>query len=177
MAISNLSLVNQKLAYARVLLKMLPVTATANPSERLRHQALLDSTVFQLACGYQHYLRELADNYRVKNLAAIYTETDLLEALGKLEKVPSEATELQLLRRQPDSWLAQLHKHYESLWLPPVSEPEPPSALPHHEELIHVVALDSTGPAVDRGTYAKVAEWERSFTSLVARQRETSCEY
>ena len=69
MANSSLSLVNQKLAYARALIKQAsPLSNSTTTSERLQLRALLDASVFHLMCGIHHYLREIAENYRVKNV-------------------------------------------------------------------------------------------------------------
>ena len=72
MANASLSRVNQKLAYARALLKRASVSGhPTSAAERLQLQALLDAVVFHLACGFHHYLREVAENYRVADVAEI----------------------------------------------------------------------------------------------------------
>lgn len=176
MAINSLSLVNQKLAYVRTLLRMASTTAVAaNLAEVKQQQALLDSAVFQLICGYHHYLREIADNYRIKNLTAIFNESSLLEELSRVDKVPSEASEISLLRQQQDSWLAQLHSYYDSLWLPPMQGQKVVRSSPG--EFIQVVDLGVADAIPNSVTLQIVAEWESAFNALVARQRETASEY
>lgn len=158
-----------------MLLKTLSAGAPTNSAQRLHHSAILDAVVFHLMCGYQNYLRELAENYRVVNFSLIDSEASLLSALDLIGKVPSEAVELSNLRHQPSSWLTQLHSYYESLWLasdlgPPVNKASP-------ENVIPLVSLDEESFTHPRVQLEQVTVWEKAFSELIARQRETSCEY
>jgi hypothetical protein len=173
MAITYLQLVNQKLAYARALLRALqPLGLPATAAQRLEQQSLIDAISFHLACAYRHYLRELAQNYGIKQAEGISTEAHLKTALAGQDKTAAEVLELQVLRQQPDSWMSLMHEHYESCWTLP-SEPTQEVAVPE-SELIRVYDLDSRPEAVD---YSLLIRWHDEFVALTGRQRETSAEY
>src|SRR5690606_30182725 len=126
MSVNSLSLVNQKLAYARALLALVQVRGThEKAADALQRKALLDAAVSHLVCAHQHYLRELAESLRVKLSPSIKSERDLVDALTELGKTSSEALELLSLRTKDGSWLASLYRSYEQQWMmtakPPVS--------------------------------------------------------
>lgn len=176
MANASLSLVNQKLAYARVLLKQASTSGLAATSMgRLQLQATLDAAVFHLVCGFDHYLREVAENYQVKDVEAIHDCSGLLSALAAIDKEPSEALELALLSQDPASWVGQMEHYYKSLWF--TARPRKDNRAPQVDsDLIPVKAI----PAIDDPREVDldaVHAWERSFAALIARQRETSSEY
>lgn len=123
MGSASLGMVNQKLAYTRALLTQLRVLPEANAGQRLARQAVLDAGIFHLVCAYNHYLRELAEHYAVTQIEQITTENDLEQALLAQGKSPAELHELQELRRQPESWLTQLHASYDACWRLPNQKP------------------------------------------------------
>lgn len=169
MAGTSLTRVNQKLAYCRALLKQLSRDgAPGNANERLRQQALLDGAAFHLLCGYRHYLRELAENYSVPDVSRITTEQDLLEALERFGKNPSEARELLTLRTNPDSWLFALQEAFDACWAASGAAPV---------ARIEVLDLESPDGAPGKVTQARMTLWFEAFNELVERQRETSAEY
>lgn len=177
MANASLSRVNQKLAYARALLKK--ASASSRPTsaaERLQLQAIVDAVVFHLACGFHHYLREVAENYRVADVASINDCASLVAALAAIDKEPAEATELSLLADDSHSWLGQLQHYYQGLWSAPKDDPEHRDNDAVSDNLIVVKILDGSDqdPGVD---LEMLQQWENSFSSLIARQRETSSEY
>jgi len=162
---ANLSLtrVNQKLGQARALLQ-LPENAVLTEVYR---QSLIEAITFHLFCAYQHYLRELAENYGLKNVRGINTEAELAKALDMAGKHPAEAEELCQLRNGP-GWLAELHNFYESLW----RTPKPVEQREDH--LITLVDIDSEPPSV---SLEVIGQWHGHFVALVKRQRETSAEF
>lgn len=163
MANLSLSRVNQKLAQARFLLQNIDdVGLTA-----LQKNSLTEAACFHLVCAYEHYLREIAEVYGLKNSASLRNESQLIEALEAAHKHPAEAEELVALRQGANTWLAQLHTHYLSLWIQP--KPVKASA---DGNLIGLVEVEAE--PVD---LAKVRLWFASFISLVQRQRETSAEF
>ncbi len=169
MAASNLSLVNQKLAYCRAMMKLIQAEpAPKRADDRLKRQALLDAGAFHLLCAYHHYLRELAENYAVPDTSRILSEQDLLRALERLGKNPSEARELQALNDDADSWLAGLRNAYDTFWQPPAGD---------SAQRIEVVDLDSPPGAARQVSRETLEGWYRAFNELVERQRETSAEY
>lgn len=175
MGIKSLSLVNQKLAHTRVLLRIAQgLPGNGGSGSRLQFSALIDGAMFHLICGYRHYLHEIAETYQVKSVANISTNQDLDEALAVLGKSPSEADELRTLLAS-DSWLVQLQSCYSRLWLMPEATGQSFSAL--DDGLIKVVSLDAGNNAWESPTLADVINWEKAFNDLVNRHRETSSEY
>lgn len=172
MAITHLSLVNQKLAYAKATLSL----ATDDNLGRLQQQALVDACVFHLVSAYRFYLRELGENYRVKNLMAINDSKQLMIALSALDKAPSEATELVTLEAEAQSWLAQLLAYFESLQQSPTVMKEAKAFV--SDELIQAVDITNapTEPSPPPTANDLTAALD-NFRQLVQRQRETSAEY
>ena len=165
---ANLSLtrVNQKLMQAKQLLQVVDV----NSLTPIHLNALLEGAAFHLMCAYQHYLREIAETYGLKNVVSLRSEDDLIGAFEAAEKYPAEAEELLALRKDAKSWLLQLQGYYDSLWRLPVVNEKRDS-----DNLISLVNMDSVDLIeVDLGV---IQGWQRDFTALVLRQRETSAEF
>lgn len=165
MANVSLTRVNQKLSQVKVLLAM------NHELSPVQLQAIVEAAAFHLVCAYQHYLRELAEVYGLKNTLAVRSEVDLITAFEAAKKYPAEAEELVSLKRSSSSWLSQLHDYYDSLWsLPRIMESQPT------ENLIPVVDVDQSSSAkpVDPAT---IAQWQVAFVDLVVRQRATSAEF
>ncbi len=165
---ANLSLtrVNQKLMQAKQLLQVVDV----NSLTPVHLNALLEAAAFHLMCAYQHYLREIAETYGLKNVVVVRSEDDLIGAFEAAKKYPSDAEELATLRKDANAWLVQLQRYYDSLWrLPVVSENR------DSDNLISLVDIDSVD-AIDVDL-AVIQGWQREFTALVLRQRETSAEF
>lgn len=173
MAITHMSLVNQKFAYAKATLGLLTTTGDMG---RLPQQALIDACVFHLVSAYRFYLRELAENYRVKNLASIDNIQQLINALAAIDKTPSEATELVTLEAAAGSWLAQLLVYFDSLQQSPAVVKEPKAFA--SDLLIPVVNISDTPSAPSAAPTAEgLREAMDNFRQLIQRQRETSAEY
>jgi hypothetical protein len=161
---ANLSLtrVNQKLGQAKALLHNSTVALT-----QVHRQSLIEAVSFHLMCAYQHYLRELAETYGLKNTLGINTAGELIKAFEMAGKYPAEAQELQELR-SGQSWLAELHSFYDSLWRTPT-----PVSPPREGELIVLVSIDQP----EAPDLESVARWHSNFVELVKRQRQTSAEF
>ncbi len=174
MAITHISLVNQKLAYVKALEALL--VADEHGLSRLQQQALIDACVFHLVSAYRFYLRELGENYRVKNLALINNIEQLIIALNAIDKSPSEAAEIAMLEAEAESWLASLLSYYDLLQQSPVAVKEA-KAFPS-DGLIQVVDLTET-PSTSASplTTHHITAALNSFRHLIQRQRETSAEY
>jgi hypothetical protein len=173
MSISQLSLVNQKLAYASVIIKLLNDPHT---SQKLEQQALADAAAFHLAMGLHFYLRELAEHNRIKNLSAINSVQDLVTALQQSDSVSSESSELLSLAQTGDTWLNHLTSYYAQLSKSP-EKPKEQKAF-GQENLIELVELTE----IDEQPLLKLTpellvSWLDSFRALVVRQRDTSAEY
>lgn len=169
MASTGLSLVNQKLAYCRSLLRLeYQQAGEESPNRRIHSQALLDGALFHLVCAYHQYLRELAETYTLPNSAQITTEEQLLQSLERQGKSPSEARELKQLKTTRTSWLNQLNECYAACW----QEPEVSGV-----RQIQVVDLEAGPAPVRRATRAHLEDWLAAFTELLERQRSTSAEF
>ncbi|WP_111641937.1 DUF6586 family protein [Marinimicrobium alkaliphilum] len=177
MAVKYLQAVNQKLAFARAVLKMLEAQSEpVNASERLRCQALEGAVLFHAMCGYRHYLRELAENYGVRDPEPIATENDLQAALSAIGKMPNEASELSLMRSEPNSWVSRMRIAYDDCWRLPaeVSATEPVQGEDIAPGLIQVAHIEEPAPAVNA---EQLKRWLEAFQAMVERHRETSAEY
>jgi hypothetical protein len=164
---ANLSLirVNQKLMQATHLLQVVDDSLTP-----VQVNALMEGAAFHLICAYQHYLREIAETYGLKNVVALRSEDDLIGAFEAAKKYPAEAEELVALRKDVKSWLVQLQGYYDSLWRLPVAKENRDT-----NNLIHLVNMDSANTLeVDLDA---IQGWQRDFRALVLRQRETSAEF
>lgn len=173
MSISHLSLVNQKLAYASAIIRLLNEHPARQP---LEHQALVDAAVFHLAMGLHFYLRELAEHHRIKNLSAINSVQDLVAALQQSDSVSSESSELLSLAQTSDAWLNQLTGYYAQLSKSP-EKPKEKKAFGQENliALLELTEIDET-PLL-KLTPELLASWLDSFRALVVRQRDTSAEY
>ncbi len=169
MSKQSLNRVNQKLAQAKSLLDDID-EAVCTP---IHLNSVKEAAAFHLICAYQHYLREIAESYWLKNSVNIQTEADLIAAFQAAKKYPVEAEELITLRKDANSWLGQLHTYYESLWLAPAIAL---NDIQSDEILIKTVNLESNFD-VAQVDLTLIASWRESFTSLVVRQRETSAEF
>ncbi len=165
---ANLSLtpVNQKLMQAKQLLQVVDVSSLTS----VHLNALLEGAAFHLICAYQHYLREIAETYGLKNVVALRSESDLIGAFEAAKKYPAEAEELVALRKDEKSWLVQLQTYYDSLWRLPVVNENRDS-----DNLISLVNMDSVD-LIDVDLRV-IQGWQCDFTALVLRQRETSAEF
>lgn len=164
MAVSLVSLVNQRLACCRALLQDLPQARTP-----VHSKALLDACVFHLQWGYRHYVRELAKGYGVRYLAAVKDEQSAAKALSQIDKTPAEIQELCHLAEDPSSWLARLKGAWAEFDALPEALAAPnPNAIP-------VTNLDAA-PSVpmDENALATAVD---EFQRLVERHRESSLEY
>lgn len=173
MANISLTRVNQKLAQVRALLD----GVAADPLSPVHHNSLKEAAAFHLVCAYQHYLREIAETYWLKHSGSIRTEADLSAAFHSAKKHPVEAEELLALRQNSNSWVAQMHSYYESLWAVPVSISAVVSVEQQEDSLmIQAVNIDP-GLAICEVDIPLILSWQRDFVALVQRQRETSAEF
>lgn len=177
MAISNFSLVNQKLAFAKSLCDLATdLSYSVASSERLRQDALLSSCAYQLSLAFHFYLREIADRCYLKNSGAISSLAELELSLAQNDRLLSEVAELSDLAKLSGSWLEQLGRYSHNALQSPRKEQEKKSF--QQDNLI--IAVDIT--AEDDGqalllTIDLVASWLDSFRALVLRQRDTSAEF
>ena len=170
---ANLSLtrVNQKLAQAKILL----LGVDEDSLKPIYRNSLMEAAAFHLASAYQHYLRELTETYGLKHAISVRDEQDLIKAFEAATKHPAEADELFALREDKNSWLAQLHEYYDSLWQAPRQSNKQANDQ-SDDNLIISVNLDLVAdlPPVSLNV---IKHWHTEFVALVLRQRETSAEF
>ncbi|MCP8898813.1 DUF6586 family protein [Gilvimarinus xylanilyticus] len=164
MAVSLVSLVNQRLACCRALLQDLPQARTP-----VHSKALLDACVFHLQCGYRHYVRELAKGYGVNYLAAVQDEQSAAKSLAQIDKTPAEIRELCHLAESPSSWLARLKRAWAEFDALPEAFAAPSA------NAIPVTNLDAQPslPLDEQALLTAVNE----FQGLIDRHRESTLEY
>jgi hypothetical protein len=168
---ANLSLtrVNQKLAQAKLAI----LSASSEQLTQVHLNSLMEAAAFHLMCAYQHYLREIAETYGLKQTLGLRTEADLANAFIAAAKQPSEAEELSLLTRNSQSWLAQLQRYYDSLWAVPVQATYQAEDAQVEDALIPLVNLEP----VEEVTLESISSWHKAFVELAMRQRQTSAEF
>lgn len=172
---ANLSLtqVNLKIQMARRQIAL--ATAAEGKIER---QASMESALFLLLNAYQHYLRELAENYHLKNIKDIQSSDQLLAAFQIANKVPAELNELLVLANDKTSWLAQMQSAYASLWSMPLNPVRGYDEVVREadSQLIQLMPV-SADLASASLQIANVEQWVDAFVDTVKRQRLTSAEF
>lgn len=174
---THLSLVNQKLGFAAALISL----AKSFPDDSIgirktQRQACYEASVFQLYAAYHFYLRELADNNRIKNPEYIKSIDALCDALSQSGNSPSEANELRELIKDEKSWLSQVLVQYSHVFASPSRKKEKKAF--GNDNLIDIVELDQIAETSAQAfEFDVIEEWLIEFRALIARQRETSAEY
>lgn len=173
MAITHLSLVNQKLAHAKALLSLLLVNK--DPNNRLQQTALTDGCALQISLAYHFYLRELAENHGVKNPGAIQDIHQLNNILSAIDKTSSEVAELTELEAVPHSWVRHLMDYVNGLYQSPTIPKAPKAFAP--DNLIQAVEITETFLSAKVLGAHDLSNILENFHQLILRQRETSAEY
>jgi|GEM_PF-462382 len=177
MAISHLSLVNQKLAFASSIITALSTYPDATTAaQKIQRQALGDAAVFHLSMGLHFYVRELAEHHQIKNVGSINSIQDLISTLSEVDKASPESFELVELAELKGCWLNQLTHYYDQLSKSPEKSKEKKAFA--QENLIAAVELTEAESQLPvQLTSELLGSWLESFRVLVMRQRETSTEY
>lgn len=180
MSISNFSLVNQKLAFAKALCALADEaslsSSISHSALRLRQDALLSSCALQLSLVFHFYLREIADRSYLKNSGAITSLDELEQSLAQSDKYPSEIVELRELASQSGSWLEQLLRYTQAARQSPRKEKEQKSFL--QDNLILTVDITAADDEQSLSLTLEMVEfWAEAFRDMVLRQRDTSAEF
>ncbi len=177
MAVNHLSLVNQKMAFANAILQRLDIsTSELSSKQKLEQQALKDAVIFHLITALHFYLREIAENCRIKNLIQINSIEDLIGALSQADRASSEAEELNDLSQTADSWLSYLLQYRSQLLRSPEKPKEKKSF--GQDNLIELVEVfESDINKCPELTPQLLTSCFDSFRALIMRQRETSAEF
>lgn len=160
-----LSMVNQKLLFARLLLEDIDQTGV-NP---YRHQAVLESVVFQLRLAYHFHLQEIAANYQCPQPGQVNVVAELSQQLRALNKWPAEAQEMQSLLDTDGSWLAQLLTSHDNCFL--AGDTRTPETADPAPQFISLTRLDDGSAAIEL-TAESVRNWLSSLVEMIDRHRE-----
>ena len=177
MPITHLSLVNQKFAFAHAnLVDMELSNVKLSGAQKVRQQALADAVVFHLTTALCFYVRELADQYRVKNATILISIEELYMALDDLGINSSEVNELIALKEEPDTWLHLLLLHEQMIFKSPEKAKEKKAFVTVDTiEFVDVTEINEQ-PSLNI-TRELLTEWLAGFRDLVTRQRSTYAEY
>jgi hypothetical protein len=160
-----LSAVNQKLLFARQLL----LQADSKKSQQ-QGAVFTQSIAVQLHQAWLWHCRCVAETYKLKELNAVECANTLVELLAGQGKSPGEATELQNLQNDPQSWLSELLKAHHSIYqLPTIRKAE------MDVDRLPMIALDA--PEVVDWSLERAQLWLSNMQELVERQREMMVEF
>ena len=164
-----LSQVNQKLFFARLLLEQYGKT-----EDRYGHIELVlcQSAVYQLESAYRHHLREVADTYKYQSPENIHSVEQLAVALESIGKHPAEASEMQNLEQQGNSWLKQLLTAWQSFQQLPQQEAQADSVSP----IPIMQVAEASQKTLTKLEIEQVRSWLAAMEELVDRHRELMVE-
>lgn len=165
MVTAYLSAVNQKLLFARQLL-----SRTDDKKSRQQGAAIAQSVAVQLYQAWLWHCRNIAENYKLQQVEAVDSANSLVDLLAEQGKTPGEATELQTLQNDPDSWVNDLLNAHRCLYqLPTIRKAEMDvNRLP----VIAVDAPDQVDWSIERANH-----WYSRMQELVERHREMMVEF
>lgn len=164
---AHISAVNQKLLFARQLLRMLDATGSTSSHEIA---ATAQSVAVQLHQAWLWHCRNIAEGYKLQDLQSVTDGDSLVAQLAKQGKCPGEATELQALQQDPGSWLSELLLAHQNIYLLPVVRKAEMDA-----DRLPMIALD--GPVVVEWSIGRAQLWLQSLQELIDRQREMMIEF
>lgn len=171
------SLVNQRLAYARMQLKALQAPEPMSGNKRLMEQSLLLGGLMHLAEGQLLYFKEIAYSYRIKSCGDVRSAAELLEVLNKSGIYTAEADEWLKLEQDPDSWVYQLNYYYNQRLLLESNlfeSPEKPAeATDEGIPLVNIAAEKKVSPL----TEAMMQQYVSSMQQLIEEHREVMVEW
>jgi len=166
---THISAVNQKLVFARQLLRMLDVSGSSMSSS---HQiaATAQSVAVQLHQAWLWHCRNIAEGYKLQDLESVTDGDSLVALLAKQGKCPGEAVELQALQHDSRSWLSELLLAHKNIYLLPVVRKAEMDV-----DRLPMISLD--GPAVVEWTAEAAQLWLQSLEELIDRHREMMIEF
>ena len=166
---THISAVNQKLVFARQLLRMLDIKGSSGNSS---HQiaATAQSVAVQLHQAWLWHLRNIGEGYKLQDLESVTDGDSLVALLAKQGKCPGEAVELQTLQHDSMSWLSELLLAHKNIYLLPVVRKAEMDV-----DRLPMISLD--GPAVVEWTAEAAQLWLQSLEELIDRHREMTIEF
>ena len=166
--------VNEKLSFARILLKVFTTLEDKNDADIWhQRQAYIESIVVHLMQAYRLYLYEIADNYQISTLQSIDNEKALYDLLKQQNKESAETNELLELEKSAGSWLNRLCLCYQSVIS--ISPSYNKISAERENSLIQSVSLEDNEP--DGSNLKSVQEYYQAMLELIERGRETMVEY
>ena len=171
---SYLSAVNQKLLFAKKLIKLIDSNSAAIQDRHLR-VATAQSITLHLGQAWSWHLQDVATNYKVKDPSIVNSVDDLEKSLLDEGKQPAESTELKQLFYTTDTWANNMLYAYSQLSsLPVIRKAEMDSdRLPM---LSLDDASDSQRKAVD-WDLTEAISWSKQMNELVERHRDMMIEF
>ena len=171
---SYLSAVNQKLLFAKKLIKLIDTNSAAMQDRHLR-VATAQSITLHLGQAWSWHLQDVATNYKVKDPSIVNSVDDLEKSLLDEGKQPAESTELKQLFYTTDTWANNmLYAYIQLSSLPVIRKAEMDSdRLPM---LSLDDASDSQRKAVD-WNLTEAISWSEQMNELVERHRDMMIEF
>lgn len=165
---THISAVNQKLVFARQLLRMLDATGSSATSHQVAVTA--QSVAVQLHQAWLWHCRNVAEGYKLRDVESVTDGDTLVAQLAVQGKCPGEAVELQTLQHDSASWLSGLLRAHKDIYLLPVVRKAEMDA-----DRLPMISLD--GPAVVEWSVAAAQLWLHSMEELIDRHREMMIEF
>ena len=171
---SYLSAVNQKLLFAKKLIKLIDANSAAIQDRHLR-VATAQSITLHLGQAWSWHLQDVATNYKVKDPSIVNSVDDLEKSLLDEGKQPAESTELKQLFYTTDTWANNMLYAYSQLSsLPVIRKAE--MDLDRLPMLSLDDASDSQRKAVD-WNLTEAISWSEQMNELVERHRDMMIEF
>lgn len=165
MVSSYLSAVNQKLLFSRQLLS----NADSKKSQQ-QGAALCQSVAVQLHQAWLWHCRAVAESYKLKTLDSVSCANTLVDLLAEQGKTPGEATELQNLQNDSESWVSEMLKAHNYVYrLPTIRKAE------MDIDRLPMIAVDA--PEMVDWSLERAQIWLHNMQELVERQREMMIEF
>ena len=169
-----LSAVNQKLLFAKKLIKLIDSNSVASQDRHMR-VALAQSITLHLGQAWAWHLQDVASNYKVKDASIINSVDDLEQSLLADGKQPAESTELKQLFYSDESWANNMLYAFSQLSdLPIIRKAEMDS------DRLPMLSLDdasnSRRKAVD-WDLTEAMDWSKKMNELVERHRDMMIEF
>jgi hypothetical protein len=165
---THISAVNQKLVFARQLLRMLDASDSSATSHQIA--ATAQSVAVQLHQAWLWHCRNIGEGYKLQDLESVTDADSLVALLAKQGKCPGEAVELQNLQHDSSSWLSELLLAHKNIYLLPVVRKAEMDV-----DRLPMISLD--GPKVVEWTVESAQLWLQSLEELIDRHREMMIEF
>lgn len=169
---NHLSLVNQKLNFARVMLAQFEPDRDLSDHSPLV-SAQCEAVLLHLYTAYHFYLRELADVNGVKSAALITSLDELSEVLQGSGRQPTEIAELRGLVSERSSWLSRMIASHAQIF----QSPKPKTQMKNTSNNLIVVVDLNREEEQALPNHQTLQSWLQEFILIVLRHRETSAEY